>query len=140
MLVKWISLKEAKRFIAAHHRHRPKLQGAIVALGCWDAGKLIGVATLGTPCRMESNDTVVITRLCTDGTPNACSKLYSKAKRLAQALGFTKIKTFTLPDESGSSLFAVGAEQQGQTRAQTWDRKNRPRLTGPLQKKVRWSL
>jgi hypothetical protein len=46
--------------------------------------------------------------LCTDGTSNACSFLYSAAARAAKALGFSRIQTFILQDESGVSLKAAG--------------------------------
>jgi hypothetical protein len=140
MRVAWISLKTAKRFIRQHHRHRPDLVGAIVALGLWVDGELRGVCTVGRGARMDAADTAVITRLCTDGCRNGCSRLYAKAKRLAQALGFIGIKTFSRTEENGASLFAVGAEPAGLTKAEHWSRNNRPRDTGDADSKVRWNL
>ena len=52
--------------------------------------------------------TLEVTRLCTDGTKNACSFLYGKAARAAFALGYRRIGTYTLPDEGGASLRAAG--------------------------------
>lgn len=138
MIVKWLPLRLARQFIAAHHRHCGKLQGAIVALGCWVDGRLVGCVTLGRPARMDSADTVTITRLCTDGYPNACSKLYGKAKRLAQAMGFVRIKTFTLTTEIGASLRASGAEHAGKTAGGTWSRTSRQRKTLDVEAKNRW--
>jgi hypothetical protein len=138
--VHWLPLEQARVFIGRHHRHKPKLQGGIVALGLWVDGVLRGVAVVGRGARMDSGGTAVITRLCTDGCFNGCSKLYSKAKRLAQALGFVGIKTFTREDESGASLFAVGAKESGLTSGGHWSRTGRQRDTGDLTKKQRWYL
>lgn len=141
MIVRWIALKEAKRFIRLHHRHAPKLTGGIVAIGLFVSGQLRGVAVVGRGARLDAPESATITRLCTDGCRNGCSKLYSKAKRLAQALGFTgKIKTFTRIDEAGSSLFAVGALEDGVTREQHWSRPSRPRSTDEATSKRRWRL
>lgn len=140
MKIAWISLKAAKAFIKANHRHRPNVQGGIVALGCWVDGVLVGVVVLGRAARMDAPGTVCITRLCTDGYRNACSKLYSKAHRLAQALGFTKIKTFTTQDETGASLRAVHAQEAGQTKEEDWSRSGRARAAGDTSPKKRWIL
>jgi hypothetical protein len=141
MKVAWIAIREAKRFIRSHHRHLPKIQGAIAALGLWVGGQLRGVALIGRGCREDGREVAVITRLCTDGCKNGCSKLYAKAKRLAQAFGFNGgIKTFTRQDESGSSLFAVGAEQSGMTKQGHWSREGRGRRKDGAESKRRWKL
>jgi hypothetical protein len=140
MNVRWVPLKTALNFVRLKHRHRPKLQGGIVALGLFVEGELRGVAIIGRSVRMAGSDTATITRLCTDGCRNGCSKLYAKAKRLAQALGFVGIKTFTRLDESASSLFAVGAVQDGVTAGGHWSRESRPRDIGDIEPKRRWTL
>ncbi len=140
MKVAWIPLRDAIKFIAQHHRHRPRLQGGIVALGLWADEKLRGVVVIGRGARMDAGDTAVITRLCTDGCANGCSKLYIKAKRLAQALGFIGIKTFTREDESGASLFAAGAKPDGVTAGGHWSRPSRVRDIGDSERKRRWQL
>ena len=140
MQVHWIPLRDAKRFIARHHRHLRQIQGAIIALGLWVDGELRGVTLIGRGARMDRPDVAVITRLCTDGCRNGCSKLYAKAKRLSQALGFVGIKTFTRENESGSSLFAVEAQSSGITPGRHWDRPSRPRQLGDKAPKRRWQL
>lgn len=141
MRIAWIPLKTALAFIRGHHRHRPALQGGIVALGLWDAADTLrGVAVIGRGARLDHADMAVITRLCTDGCDNGCSQLYAKAKRLGQALGFIGIKTFTREDETGASLAAVGAKRDGKTAAQHWSRKSRTRSTEDATSKVRWRL
>ncbi len=137
-VIRWIPIYQARKFIKRHHRHAPHLTGAIVALGLWVGDELRGVATIGRGARMDRDDTAVITRLCTDGCRNGCSALYAKAKRLAQALGFVGIKTFTRGEEPGASLFAAGAELDGETKAQHWSRSRRPRSTEDATVKRRW--
>lgn len=140
IVIRWIPMREAIRFIAQHHRHLPRLQGGIVALGLWIDDDLRGVAVIGRGARMDRRDTAVITRLCTDGCRNGCSRLYAKTKRLAQALGFVGIKTFTRDDESGASMRAVAAAPDGKTKAGHWGRTSRPRDTVDASAKKRWRL
>jgi hypothetical protein len=110
MKTKWITLREANAFIIKHHRHHGKVQGAIFALGCYIGEQLIGVATLGRPLSRRYNQQEVceITRLCTNGTENACSKLYGALARIAKEMGFKKVLTYIGADESGASLKASG--------------------------------
>jgi len=140
MQVKWVSIKVAIAFVRKHHRHRPNLAGGIVALGAFVDGQLVGVAVLGRPARMDATNTVTITRVATNGYHNACSALYAKAKRLAEALGFEKVKTFTELDEDGASLRAVKAKDDGLTKGGHWSRSGRPRTTDDTRKRRRWIL
>lgn len=137
-----ISVKHASRFVATWHRHLDAPQGARFALSAWEDGQLVGVAMVGNPIARLSMDgwTAEVIRVATDGTPNACSFLYSRAKRAAQALGFRRVITKTLPTESGASLRAVQAQSQGVCPAQQWDRVNRRRVESPMSPKLRWEL
>ena len=72
-------------------------------------------------------DTVEVIRLCTDGTRNACSFLYSRAARIAQEMGYRKIITYIPDTENGSSLKASGWHLEGVIRGHTWDTPSRPR-------------
>ena len=100
--------------------------------------------------RKEANDyieklhrhhgkTVEILRLCTDGTPNACSYLYSRAVKIAELLGYEKVITYTLLSENGASLKASGFTLDGVTRGGSWSCKSRPRAgKAPTCPKKRW--
>ena len=72
--------------------------------------ELIGVATAGRPVARHLDDgfTLEINRTCTDGTPNANSKLYGAVWRAAKAMGYKRAITYTQANETGSSLRAVG--------------------------------
>lgn len=66
-------------------------------------------------------DTIAeVTRLATDGTRNACSFLYSAAARACQAMGFTKIQTYILDTEDGTSLRAAGWKYEATTAGGQW--------------------
>ena len=68
-----------------------------------------------------------VTRLCTDGTRNACSILYAAAARAAEAMGFSKIQTYILPDENGASLRASGWTMECMSSGSSWNTKKRTR-------------
>jgi hypothetical protein len=121
-----ISIREAKRWVQHHHRHHPPPQGGLFALGAEKDGQLIGVAIVGRPGApaLQDGRTVEITRVCTDGTRNACSFLYARCRRAAAALGYEKVKTYTRQDEGGASLRAAGFEQEELLPARSYAKSN----------------
>lgn len=140
-----VDFAEAVAFVREHHRHHVPPVGHKAAIAVAEGEKVVGVAILGRPVarRVDDGWTLEVTRVATDGTRNACSKLYGAAWRLAQALGFRRLITYTLESESGSSLRAVGWRCiEATTRAgQGWGVKSRPRVDKhPLQKKLRWEV
>ena len=141
-----ITLREAQDFVRAHHRHNDLPQGHKFSIGLMDGGRLIGVVVAGRPIARANDDgyTAEITRCCVlDGRRNANSKLYAAAMRAAKAMGYRRVLTYTLPEESGASLKAVGFVHDGMTRhsANGWDVPGRPRrkpVKYPYCQKVRW--
>jgi hypothetical protein len=136
-----ITLREARTFIRANHRHRPDLVGGLFAIAV--ASDVVhGVAVVGRPTarHLDADDfTAEITRVCTDGTRNACSMLYGACWRAARALGYRRLVTYTLATEVGASLRASGFRVVAETRAQPWHRPSRPRIdVHPAQAKLRW--
>ena len=86
--IKYMALKEANAFVSEYHRHHGPVTGHRFSLACVqreDQG-LCGVAIVGRPLARKINDetTVEVLRLCTDGTPNACSALYGACLRAAE--------------------------------------------------------
>ena len=110
MAILAIQLREANAFVELHHRHHSRIQGHRFSLGCEDGdGQLHGVAIVGRPVGgQHQDDWLEVTRLCTDGTANACSLLYGAVVRAGQALGYRKVQTYVLQEESGTSLKAAG--------------------------------
>ena len=115
------SLRQAQKFVASLHRHHKdqplpghKLSLAVEAKTRLLDGPewaLVGVAIIGNPSApaLQKDPLLIeIRRVCTDGTPNACSMLYGAARRALRAMGYETIITYTLPEEGGVSLRAAG--------------------------------
>jgi hypothetical protein len=142
VILRPISLRDARAYVEAVHRHHEKPQGGKFALAAWHEGKHVGVAIVGRPVSRALDDgwTAEVIRVATDGTRNACSFLYGASKRAAQAMGYRKVVTYTLIEESGASLRAVGWKRAGVTDGGTWRCAARPcaKDTHPTQSKIRW--
>ncbi|SRR5581483_4022642 len=124
-----ITFKDAKAFIAAHHRHHAPPRGWKFGVGCASVGRLVGIVTVGRPVARHYDDgwTLEVTRLCTDGTRNACSFLYAAAGKITRALGYRRLITYTLPEEGGASLKGAGWRLIGERGGGSWSRIRRPR-------------
>lgn len=103
---------------------------------------MVGVVQVGRPVSrvLDDGKTVEVTRLCSDGTKNVCSFLYSRAARIAKELGYSKIITYILETESGDSLIASGwTLEEAKCGGGNWSCKSRPRTTtAPQCFKQRW--
>lgn len=136
-----ITLKQANSFVTANHRHHSKVAGCKFALGLSDDGELIGVAICGRPVSRFLDDglTLEVNRLCTDGMKNACSMLYGACVRVAKAMGYKKVITYTLESESGASLKASNFKNDGIAGGAIWTGKRSGRDKGvPKELKRRW--
>ncbi|TQN32641.1 hypothetical protein FHX37_2618 [Haloactinospora alba] len=107
-----VSFRDAAAYVAIWHRHHSRSpRGHKFSLGVVNAENyVVGVAIVGRPIARGLDDarTLEVTRLATDGTHNACSKLYGATWRAARALGYERLVTYTHTDESGASLRAAG--------------------------------
>ncbi len=114
-----ITLKEANEFVTNFHRHNKKVQGARFCLGASYEDQLVGVAIVGRPVarKMDEGFTAEVTRVCTkeDAPKNTNSFLYGRCWRVWQQMGGKRIITYTLQDESGSSLKGAGYKITGET-------------------------
>ena len=139
-----VSQRRAFDFISIHHRHHLPPRGALFCIGAERDGCIVGVAVIGRPVARQLQDgfTAEVTRLCTDGTPeakNAASMLYAAAWRAARAMGYHRLITYTLQDETGVSVASAGWKAIYQTRGGTWDRPGRARVdTHPTCAKTLW--
>ena len=138
-----IALKTANSFVAEHHRHHKPAVGHKFSIGVQDAsGKIVGVVIVGRPVSRYLDDgwTAEVTRLCTDGTKNACSMLYGAAARAAQAMGYHKVITYILESESGVSLRAAGWTCEGLAGGLAWTGSRNPmQPLYPAARKYRYS-
>lgn len=138
-----MTLGEARAFVEANHRHHAAPQGGLFAIGASDGDAIVGVAIVGRPVARFLQDgwTAEVTRLCTDGTRNACSMLYAACWRAARAMGYRRLVTYTLATEDGASLRAAGWICVGEVTGRSWHRKARPRVDKhPTQMKLRWEI
>lgn len=106
-----LELDQANAFVVQHHRHHKRVTGHRFSVGAVKKNTLIGVAIVGRPVGGANQDRwLEVTRLCTDGTHNACSFLYSVCAKAGLALGYERIQTFILSTEPATSLIAAGWE------------------------------
>lgn len=127
-------------FIREHHRHHIPPPGDILRVGVTMDGQLVGVATWGRCVARGLNDgfTAELTRLATDGTRNACTKLYGAVARMAFAAGYRKVVTYVLKSEGGASAKAAGWRIVAEVKGRSWSTPSRPRIDKhPLQDKLR---
>lgn len=110
----------------------PPPRGMKFAVGAADAGgALRAVAIAGRPVArlFDNGQTLEVTRVASDGTPNTGSMLYGACARAAWALGYTRLVTYTQQGESGASLRAAGWRVVAERPAHPgWDRPSRPRV------------
>ncbi|SHW36753.1 XF1762 family protein [Mycobacteroides abscessus] len=133
LTTKVITLKQAREFVLAHHRHHKNPVGHKLSIGVRIRGTedLVGVAIVSRPIARafdDGGDTLEVSRTCTDGTRNANSALYGAVWRVCRELGARRVITYTQDGESGASLRAAGfvaiAHRKGHS---GWDRPGRPR-------------
>jgi hypothetical protein len=126
-----VEFDTANAFVRRHHRHSDEETGHRFSIGCWDERKsmLVGVAIVGRPKARgwDKNRVVEVTRVCTDGTKNACSILYGASARAAAAMGYELAITYTLTRELGASLRAAGWSEAHDVKARRWSCDSRPR-------------
>ena len=150
-----LSLKEANEYIDQFHRHHMHSEYDKFRIGAEIEGKLVGVAQVNRPVSrmLDDGKTLEVIRLCSDGSRNVCSFLYSRCARIAKEMGYEKIITYILESESGDSLRASGWHlEKSDCGGGSWSRKSRPRdlvpdqlsffpvkQKYPTEKKQRWA-
>ena len=125
-----IDLASANAFVVAMVRLHKKVVGHKFSLAAMRGNDLVGVCIVGRPVARMRDDglTLEVTRLCTDGTRNACSFLYGAAARAAFALGYRRIGTYILASEPGTTLVAAGWRLIGEVKGRSWSCASRPRV------------
>lgn len=144
-----VTLALANEYVALVHRHHgpsPNFTSSFACAAICDNATIRGVAIAGLPIASnrlrDGLRTLEVARLATDGTPNACSILYAACARAARALGYSRIITYILDSESGSSVKAAGWNQdEGEFGNQSWaNHTARPGTGSNYGPKGRWSL
>lgn len=136
------TLADANDFVRQFHRHHKPAVGHRFSIGCALGDKLVGVAIVSRPVARKTDQYRIaeVTRLCTDGTKNACSFLYALAARLTKEMGFDRIQTFILDSEPATTLRAAGWTFDGNTESATasWHTRDNRRDDQPTGTKQRW--
>lgn len=140
MEIRPLTFREACQFIDQNHRHHRPSVGCKFCIGLYDDKKLIGCAICGRPVsrHLDNGLTCEITRLCTDGTRNACSMLYGACCRTAKAMGYKSIITYILASENGASLKASGFSCEGAAGGTHWTGVRNKGQDIPREMKTRW--
>ena len=145
--VRPVDLDTARRFVDAVHRHHPPPVGHRVSFGVYDrGGELRAVATVGRPSSrvLAARGWLEVTRVASDGYPNACSALYGAARRWAREVGAPELVTYTLAGEAGGSLRGAGYVVDVRRRARdgrrprTWPARGETRTPRVSRVTVRW--
>lgn len=136
-----LSFPEAAEFVREHHRHHTPPAGHKFSIGAMSGDELVGVVIVGRPVARRRDDgaTLEVTRLCAGGHRNACSFLYGAAARATFALGYSRLGTYTLKSEPGTSLRAAGWKLIAETPGKSWSVATRPRIDKhPIEPKLLW--
>ena len=124
--VRPITLRAANDFVQEHHRHngRTSRDGGKFAVAVEYGGGLVGVAIVGNPLSATYMDKEVyghvaeVLRTCTseNAPKGAVSFLYGVCTRICRDMGFDRILSYTLTDESGASLRGAGWKNTANTK------------------------
>ncbi len=140
------TIGEALRFCDAHHAHHdPPLTG-LCAVGVLDVQRraLCCVAILARPIsRMLDADPFVaeVTRVASDRTPHAASMALAAITRAAFVLGYTRLVSYLLLGEAGTTYRAAGWWPAAFVRGEERDRPARPRgASAQPGDKARWEV
>ena len=127
--IRWIRQREAREFLYKNHRTQKTFTGSIFQLGYFENDLLCAVLVASRPANSGMNfyQTLDISRVGTiENTHYACSRLYSRAAKIAKLYGFSRLITYIDDSESGISLKSANW---------TLDRKD----CGLLKNKIRWT-
>ena len=121
----------AQVFIHHFHRHSRPPPSWKFGLELWDRYGIIGVATVGRPVSRHMDDgyTLELTRVALmDRLPkNSASMLIGRCARVAKDQGYTRLISYTLDHEHGTSYKASGFQDEGiQTSNGKWSRRKNP--------------
>ncbi len=106
-----ITITDARKHIEAHHSHHHAPVGGLFAAAVAEGDRVCCVAVLSRPvARMldARGNVAEVTRVASDGTKHAASMCLAAITRAAIALGYTRLVSYTLLGEAGTSYRAAG--------------------------------
>ena len=146
------TLPKANEYVKRLHRHHAPIPGGFgwFCVAAVVDGTVRGVAIAGRPTNRNNDDgqTVEVLRVAADGTPNVPSALLGACARAAKAIGASRIITYTLQSESGSSLRGAGWVREADGITSWWTHPGKdgngrvPAVDRPhmAEAKVRWAV
>ena len=105
-----ISLCESIAFLARLNQRGKSVTGQMFSIACVDEhGAVHGVAIVGRPASRCLNDgmSLEVRRLCTDGTDNVDSMLYTAVWRVTQAMGYKRLFPCTYGTETSQGITTI---------------------------------
>lgn len=147
-----LTLRRANALVQQWHRHHKPVRGCCFAIGCvrGPARELCGAVIVGRPVAPALQDglTFEVTRLVTDCTAHAASKLLSAAWRAARAMGCRRMVSYVRADETGTCYRAAGWLPAAHVDGRPWTTGNKaarwlPGLYEPttaIVDRVRWEV
>lgn len=141
MEIRPITFKAACEFVNRHHRHCKAPVGCKFCVGLYEGEKFIGCAICGRPVSRHLDNGLIceINRLCVlEGYYNSCSMLYGACCRIAKAMGYVEIITYSLESENGASLKASNFICEGAAGGTHWTGIRNRHQPIPHEMKTRW--
>ncbi|HEV7717161.1 MAG TPA: XF1762 family protein [Steroidobacteraceae bacterium] len=141
---------DANVLVRQWHSHHKPVVGHCYAIGCYRDSEPCGAVIVGRPVAPALQDglTFEVTRLVTDRTPHAASKLLGAAWRAARAMGCKRMISYVRADEAGACYLAAGWRPVASVRGEAWTHGNKaarwlPGLYEPSSEivdRVRWEV
>lgn len=122
-----VSLKEGNRLVGLWHSHHKRVRIHKFCIGAFVDDAEVGVVIVGTPVAQALNNgtTFEVTRLCTNGSPNAASRLLGAAWKASKAMGVKRLVSYTRKDEAGTSYLAAGWRRTAKVKGREWTSGNK---------------
>lgn len=138
------TLDAARRWIRDVHSHHPPPRRIMHGVAVECDGRVVCIAVTERPKARGLCDgrTIEVTRVASDGsTEHAASKAIAAIARGVIALGWTRVVSYTLLGEAGTSYRAAGWWPTGIVRGRQWSCESRPRESvAQPGDKVRWEF
>lgn len=139
-----MTLNGARKHVRTHHAHHDPPRRIMHAVGVESDGRIVCVAVTESPKGRGLLDgrTIEVTRVASDGTTeHAASKAIAALARACIALGWTRLVSYTLLGEAGTSYRAAGWWPTALVKGREWSCKSRPRERAAQPgDKVRWEF
>lgn len=127
--VRPLSLREANDVVSKWHSHHKPSRGHKFSLGLFLDEECLGAVIVGRPVApgLQAGEGITweVTRLCTNGFPNAASMLLGRSWRAARAMGVTRLVSYTRSDEEGTAYKAAGWSRCATVKGRPWTTGNK---------------